>query len=65
MADTVRARFNVDVKGVSLTLPSHLLNSNDDCKWMTMIIFISAKINAINIIEDASLQTSEDWNNFI
>ena len=42
MADAVTARFNVAVKGVSLTLPSHLLNSNDDCKWMTMIIIIIA-----------------------
>ena len=40
--DAVTARFNVAVKGVSLTLPSHLLNSNDDCKEMTMIIFMIA-----------------------
>ena len=37
-----KSRFNVAVKGVSLTLPSHLLNSNDDCKEMTMIIFMIA-----------------------
>ena len=49
MADAATARFNVAVKGVSLTLPSHLLNSNDDRKEMTMIIFMIAEVQMAKI----------------